>query len=186
MRAIQNLLVLRLKMTPTAIRAIGSTRGWSQWTYPSQFQTQPNGAGEYMLRATSCGQPISIMRRNGADSQGILYIGETKRLESRFLLLVKSLQNAKRKTKHHAVKRYYGSAQLQTSYPLKGLQVRYKKENLPPLHAITTNQQRELSVLWPDPDGKARAVIGERSALFQYEAKFDELPVLNKKRGNKI
>lgn len=168
------------------INPVGRTRGWSQWTCASQFRDQPSGPGEYMVRATLSGHPITIARKTKDDANGILYIGETKDLDRRFLLLVKSLQDPIRKTMHHAAKRYFSSAQLQAMYPLQGLQVRYKTDHLQPLYSPSTDQQRALATLWPDSDGKARAVIGERSELYRYEAEFGELPVLNRKRGNKI
>ena len=165
---------------PNIITPVGKTRAWTKWLLVSLFSDRPIGAGQYMLRATRNSCPITIARTLQSDSDGILYIGETKSLQTRFILLVRSFQTPYKRTKHSAAIKYFACAQHQIDYPLGGLEVRYRLNELPPLTTARPVQA------WPDVGGKDRAIVGERAELHNYEAKFGDLPILNSIRGKRL
>lgn len=128
---------------------------------------------------------LVIPRKRKQDAGGLLYIGETKTLQTRFFRLVRNFQNPSLKTRHGAAVKYFQQTALQQNYPIAGLQVRYRHNNLFPKTPSPTAQNQALAGLWPDVDGKTRAVTGERSELCRYESEFGELPILNSIRGKK-
>lgn len=171
---------------PKSVRRVGGVRpneprGWSEWTAPKDA-IRPFGPGEYQIRATDGhGSPIPVGHRKSKrpDNAGLLYWGETKELSKRFWLLVRSFRNPILKNKHSAAKKYFESASHQTTYPLSGIQLRWRPANLPPKSGSDTSA-------WPDEGGKDRAVIGEESGLSSFYARFEALPPLNSIRGKRL
>ena len=126
----------------------------------NQFPGVKDEPGIYFIRWKKYDTPVTINRLGGPDSNGLLYIGESKNLRKRFQRLwrgIAKVNDTRSKTIHT----------LRTTI----IFCRLDKE-------IKLN---EYEIIWQHLDTKIEAQIQEASALTLYTEKFKEPPPLNLK-----
>lgn len=167
-------------MKPKRIKTIGThPLRWTKWMAQQDITTIPDCPGLYQGRHTRSGKPVPIHRAKCTDRDGLLYCGEGGSLSDRFAKLVWSLINPKKKPRHNAARKCFASTALRKRYPLAGIQLRFKRGQLP-------LKKPDTKDIWPDVQGKNRAMDGELSGLSSYKARYGEWPPRNLIAGKKL
>jgi len=119
-----------------------------------------NEPGIYFIRWTKNENPVTINRLGGSDSNGLLYIGESKDLRRRFQRIWRGINNAQKPT-------------------TKSLHTLRKTIMFCSLHEEIKSDEYEVA--WQQLHTKIEVQIQEAAALKVYSEKFKELPPLNLK-----
>jgi hypothetical protein len=120
----------------------------------SRVESKP---GVYFVRWTKNDNPIIINRLGGSDSNGLLFIGESKDLRKRFQRLWRGIKNVNKTSK------------IPNTLSRRIIFCR--------LHEEVNFDEYELA--WQHLSTKIEAQIQEAAALKLYTEKFKELPPLN-------
>lgn len=167
-----------------------------EWTEPQEVTASkdnlPDTPGLYRLRLYKNGEPVTIGRLCGGDSEGILYIGraDSGGLRKRLGGLLDALQRkgqahkvAQRYLGNRAVMRLHGDHTVMFEYKTfprfdqaqKALGVSFDK--VIEAYGVRVNEEEMAD---------AFAIAEERSELRRYEHTFGELPPLNRRAGDKV
>ena len=126
----------------------------------NKFPGVQNKPGIYFIRWKKYETPVTINRLGGSDSNGLLYIGESKDLLRNFRRIWQGIINL-------------NSAKSKTAHTLCNTIVFCK------LHEEINSDEYEIA--WQHLSTKIEAQVQEAAALKLYTEKFKELPPLNLK-----
>ena len=124
-----------------------------------EFPTIDNTPGIYFIRWTKNEKPVTINRLGGSDTNGLLYIGETKTLRRRFQRIWRGI-----------------TREIKTKNQINTLR---KTILFCKLHEAINLDEYEIA--WQILQTKIEAQGQEAAALKLYTEKFKELPPLNLK-----
>ena len=125
-----------------------------------KFPGVENKPGIYFLRWKKYENPVNINRLGAADSNGLLYIGESKDLRRRFQRIWSGIQKSNQSTS-------------------KTVDTLRKTIIFCKLHEEINSDEYEIA--WQQFSTTIEAQIQEAAALILYTEKFKELPPLNLK-----
>ncbi len=133
--------------------------GWKnlQRLASNKFPGIESKPGVYFIRWTRNENPVILNRLGGSDSNGLLYIGESKDLRRRFQRIWRGIKKVHKTTK--------------TTNTLSRRIVFCK------LHEEINSDEYEI--IWQHLSTKIEAQVQEAAALKLYTEKFKELPPLN-------
>lgn len=114
--------------------------------------------GIYFLRWTKNGNPVKINRLTESDNKGLLYIGESKDLKSRF-------------------KRIWNGINLESKSKNKNIDSLRKTIFFCKIHEVIKIDEYEIT--WQQLNTKIEAESQEAAALKLYTKKFKEPPPMN-------
>ena len=124
----------------------------------NKFPGVKNKPGIYVVRWKKYGTPVTINRLGGSDSNGLLYIGESKNLRRRFQRIWRGINKV-------------NTTKSKTSHTLRNTIVFCK------LHEEINSDEYEIA--WQHLSTKIEAQVQEAAALKLYTEKYKELPPLN-------
>ena len=126
----------------------------------NRFPGVENKPGIFFIRWKKYETPVTINRLGGSDSNGLLYVGESKDLRRNFRRIWRGIIKV-------------NSAKSKTAHTLRNTIVFCK------LHKEINSDEYEIA--WQNLSTKIEAQVQEAAALKLYTEKYKELPPLNLK-----